>query len=106
MVAERVDAAAEEGGHLRYLASLRDGKARVGLETVPRSHPCASLYGTDNLFAFTTARYRERPLVVRGPGAGTAVTAAGVIADLLQAHAEAAPDRLIDMDPSFGSGAS
>ena len=48
-------------------------------------HPCAGARGTDNLIAFTTDRYRDSPLVVRGPGAGPALTAAGVFADLLRA---------------------
>ena len=34
-------------------------------------------------------RYHTVPLVVRGPGAGPAVTAAGVFADVLRARAEA-----------------
>ncbi len=58
-------------------------RATVGIERVPLDHPAASAIGTENLFAFTTERYRERPLVVRGPGAGPAVTAAGVFGDLL-----------------------
>ena len=71
-----------------YLASFLDGpagapRATVGIERVPLDHPAASAIGTENLFAFTTERYRERPLVVRGPGAGPAVTAAGVFGDLL-----------------------
>ena len=71
-----------------YLASFVDGpagapRATVGIERVPLDHPAASAIGTENLFAFTTERYRERPLVVRGPGAGPAVTAAGVFGDLL-----------------------
>jgi homoserine dehydrogenase len=41
------------------------------------------LKGTDNQIAFTTNRYRENPLVVTGPGAGLAVTAAGVLNDIL-----------------------
>jgi aspartokinase/homoserine dehydrogenase 1 len=32
----------------------------------------------------TTMRYREHPLVITGPGAGPAVTAAGVLNDILQ----------------------
>ena len=44
----------------------------------------AHLHGTDNQFTFTTLRYRERPLVITGPGAGPAVTAAGVFNDLLR----------------------
>ena len=57
---------------------------RVGLVGVPIGSPLGSLDGTDNLFVFTTGRYRERPLVVSGPGAGAEVTAAGVLGDLLR----------------------
>ena len=64
-------------------------RATVGIERVPLDHPAASSIGTENLFAFTTERYRERPLVVRGPGAGPAVTAAGVFGDLLTVAARA-----------------
>jgi aspartokinase/homoserine dehydrogenase 1 len=40
------------------------------------------LTGTRNLVAFTTRRYRTEPLVVSGPGAGPAVTAAGILNDI------------------------
>ena len=71
-----------------YLASFaEDARATVGVERVPLDHPAASATGTENLFAFTTERYRDRPLVVRGPGAGPAVTAAGVFGDLLRVAA-------------------
>ncbi len=39
---------------------------------------------SDNIILITTERYRERPLVVRGPGAGAEVTAAGVFADVIR----------------------
>jgi aspartokinase/homoserine dehydrogenase 1 len=42
------------------------------------------LSGTDNQFAFTTTRYKASPLVISGPGAGPAVTAAGVLNDVLR----------------------
>ena len=59
-------------------------KAEVALRSFPRSHPYAGLSGADNVFSFVTERYSEAsPLVVRGPGAGAAVTAAGVFGDLL-----------------------
>jgi len=56
----------------------------VSLEAVQPSHPAAQLEGADNLFAFTTTRYHERPLVIRGPGAGADVTAQALIADVLE----------------------
>jgi homoserine dehydrogenase len=84
-VAQRFREAAADGKVLRYLASLDiSGRARVGLRAVDRSHPCAALSGADNLFAFTTERYRDRPLVVVGPGAGADVTAQGLLADTLE----------------------
>jgi homoserine dehydrogenase len=35
------------------------------------------------MIVFHTARYRQRPLVIAGPGAGVEVTAMGILADLL-----------------------
>ena len=87
-IEERQKRAVGEGATLCYLARLEDGHASVGLEAVAPSHPAASVEGTDNLFAITTRRYESSPLVVRGSGAGPAVTAAGVFTDILQACAE------------------
>lgn len=58
--------------------------AGVSLQAVSQDHPFYSLSGTDNIISFTTKRYFERPLVIKGPGAGTDVTAAGVFADILR----------------------
>jgi aspartokinase/homoserine dehydrogenase 1 len=80
----RIDDARARGEVVRYRARATRGGVRVGLVSVPNTHPLASLDGTDNLFVFTTARYRTRPLVVSGPGAGAAVTAAGVLGDVLR----------------------
>jgi aspartokinase/homoserine dehydrogenase 1 len=87
---------AEDDGHrLRYLAALELGEdttettaapiLRVAVEAVGPEHPAFGLGGPDNLVAITTDRYLASPLVVRGPGAGPAVTAAGVFSDLLRA---------------------
>jgi aspartokinase/homoserine dehydrogenase 1 len=59
--------------------------ARIGVEPVPLDHPFCALSGADNIVAFRTARYRSNPLVVKGPGAGAEVTAAGVFADIIRA---------------------
>jgi aspartokinase/homoserine dehydrogenase 1 len=80
----RVAEARERGEVLRYRARATRGGVRVGLVSVPVGSALASLDGTDNLFVFTTARYRDRPLVVSGPGAGAEVTAAGVLGDVLR----------------------
>ena len=47
-------------------------------------HPFARISLTDNIVQFVTQRYQDNPLIVRGPGAGPAVTAGGVFADLLR----------------------
>jgi aspartokinase/homoserine dehydrogenase 1 len=82
--ARRVAEASARDEVLRYRARSTRGGVRVGLTSVSRSSALASLDGTDNLFAFRTARYNDRPLIVSGPGAGAAVTAAGVLGDVLR----------------------
>lgn len=69
---------------LRYKAILEDGKVTVGLGSVDAQHPFYSLSGSDNIILLTTERYHDRPMVIRGPGAGAAVTAAGVFADIIR----------------------
>ena len=82
--ARRAAAAKAKGATLRYVASVSKDKISVGLQTVSRSSPFFGLKGTDNQVAFTTVRYRKNALVITGPGAGPAVTAAGVLNDLLR----------------------
>jgi cystathionine gamma-synthase len=86
--ARRAEDARARGAVLRYRARATPTSVSVGLVEVPHSDPLGSLQGTDNQFAFRTARYDEQPLVIRGPGAGPAVTAAGVFNDLLRLAAE------------------
>jgi bifunctional aspartokinase / homoserine dehydrogenase 1 len=69
---------------LRYQAVLENGKVHVELKPVNSSHPFYSLSGSDNIILLTTERYHERPMVIRGPGAGAEVTAAGVFADIIR----------------------
>ncbi|NOT76556.1 MAG: bifunctional aspartate kinase/homoserine dehydrogenase I [Cyclobacteriaceae bacterium] len=69
---------------LRYMAVLENGKAKVSLVSVPNDHPFYSLKGSDNIILLTTERYHDRPMVIRGPGAGAEVTAAGVFADIIR----------------------
>jgi bifunctional aspartokinase / homoserine dehydrogenase 1 len=80
----RVDAAARDGGVIRYVALVTPENIAVGVRTVPLSSPFASIKGSDNQLVFTTARYNETPLVITGPGAGAEVTAAGVLNDILR----------------------
>ncbi|MFK7772019.1 MAG: bifunctional aspartate kinase/homoserine dehydrogenase I [Saprospiraceae bacterium] len=75
--------AAKEGKVLRFIAKLENGKASIVLQAVDTSNPFHSLSGSDNMIVFTTDRYKERPLVILGPGAGAEVTAAGVFAEII-----------------------
>ena len=75
--------AAQSGKVLRFVAKLEGAYAGIGLATFGPEHPFYFLDGSDNMVAFTTERYRERPRVVRGPGAGAEVTAAGVFAEII-----------------------
>lgn len=81
--AQQADAA-RQGGVLRYVLDVTARRVEVALRVVPASHPLAALRGTDNQIVLTTTRYRDRPLVISGPGAGPAVTAAGVLSDVLK----------------------
>jgi aspartokinase/homoserine dehydrogenase 1 len=86
----RVRAARAKGRVLRYLATVTPRSVAVQLSAVDRSDSFGSLHGTDNQIAFTTQRYHARnPLVIKGPGAGLAVTAAGVLNDVLALAARA-----------------
>ena len=82
--ARRANDARRDGKVLRYRAHVTPETILVGLAAVSTTDPLGNLHGTDNQFTFTTLRYRERRLVITGPGAGPAVTAAGVFNDLLR----------------------
>ncbi len=81
---EKVQKAKAQGKVLRYVASIKDGVCRCGVTAVAPSDPLFKVRGGENALAFTTAYYQPIPLVVRGYGAGTAVTAAGVLSDVLR----------------------
>lgn len=80
----RLEKAKNEGKKLCYIASFDGNTAKVKLEMIASDHPFYSLKAMDNILAVYSSHYDETPLVVRGPGAGAKVTAAGVIADILR----------------------
>jgi aspartokinase/homoserine dehydrogenase 1 len=75
--------AAAEQKRFRFVASLEEGHARVELREVDSKHPFYQLEGSNNVILLTTARYKEYPMEIKGYGAGAAVTAAGVFADII-----------------------
>jgi homoserine dehydrogenase len=68
---------------LRYVAHVSAGSIKVGVADVMLNEPLGTLRGPDNLVMYRTQRYNDRPLSVRGPGAGVEVTAAGVLSDMI-----------------------
>lgn len=80
---ERVEMAAARGATLRFLARISKEGAKISLQEVPKASIAGSLVGTESLFVFHTLRYGDSPVAVRGRGAGTDITAAGVLADIL-----------------------
>ncbi len=89
--ARRVDKIKAANETLRYLAVLDPGEEgeapptfKVGPVTIPAEHPATRLRGSEAFVGFTTERYQDYPLIVQGAGAGGAVTAAGVLSDVLR----------------------
>ena len=77
--------AIEKRSRLKYVACLENDTASVGLKAVKEDHPFYNLEGSDNITVFHTDRYKDSPLVVKGPGAGGEFTASGVFADIIKA---------------------
>ena len=69
---------------LKYVATFENGKASIGLEFIPRESPFYNLEGKDNIVQFYTDRYIDQPLLIKGAGAGAAVTASGIFADVIR----------------------
>ena len=73
----------KEGKRMRFVARLENGKASISLAEVDKYHPFYNLQGSNNIILLTTERYKEYPMMIQGYGAGAAVTAAGVFADIM-----------------------
>lgn len=68
---------------LRFVATATADKVEIGLQPIDAQSPFYRLEGSDNMIVLTTERYKQRPLVIQGPGAGAEVTAAGVFAEIV-----------------------
>lgn len=86
-VAPLTRAAASGPRRLAYVASWRDGVATAGVRVVDADDPLARVRAGENIVVFRTTRYDAVPLTIAGPGAGPEVTAAGVLAEILEATA-------------------
>jgi aspartokinase/homoserine dehydrogenase 1 len=69
---------------LKYVATYENGVASVGLKQIPEGHDFYNLEGSDNIVLFYTERYKFQPLIVKGAGAGSEVTASGIFADIIR----------------------
>ncbi len=81
---DRIQSAASEGKVLRYVGTIKNGHCKVGIEAVDSSHALSVIRDGENALAILSQYYQPRPFVIRGYGAGSAVTAAGVFADILK----------------------
>jgi bifunctional aspartokinase / homoserine dehydrogenase 1 len=75
---------ADENMRWRFIATMDNGKASISLQTVQQGSPFYDLEGSNNIIMFTTERYNDYPMVIKGYGAGAGVTAAGVFADVIR----------------------
>ena len=76
--------AKSKNSRLKFVASFENGKASVGLQFIPSDSPFYNLEGKDNIVQFYTDRYVDQPLLIKGAGAGAAVTASGIFADVIR----------------------
>lgn len=84
LMAERDQQAQANGQVLKYLATVTPGgPLAVGVRAVATDTILGALQGPENIISIRSRRYDANPLVVIGPGAGAAVTAAGMLADAL-----------------------
>ena len=76
--------AKQKDSRLKFVAQFENGSASVGLQFIPKDHPFYNLEGKDNIVLFYTDRYVDQPLLIKGAGAGAAVTASGIFADVIR----------------------
>ena len=69
---------------LRYVGSIVNGHCKVGIEVVGPDHALNDIRDGENALAILSQYYQPRPFVIRGYGAGSQVTAAGVFSDILK----------------------
>ena len=76
--------ASQEDKVLRYIATWDGQNATVELKAVGIKNPFYHQNGRENFIVFTTKRYKDTPMIIKGHGAGAEVTAAGVLGDILK----------------------
>ncbi|AGC66957.1 bifunctional aspartokinase/homoserine dehydrogenase [Candidatus Uzinura diaspidicola str. ASNER] len=77
--------AKEQRKRLRFIAKYKYGESYVGLKYIEFQHQFYHLESKDNMILYTTDRYSDLPLLVKGAGAGAEVTASGIFTDIIKA---------------------
>ncbi|MDX3774688.1 bifunctional aspartate kinase/homoserine dehydrogenase I [Chromatiaceae bacterium AAb-1] len=80
----QVEQARTAGKVLRYIGEIKQGQCRVSVQALPVDHPLAKVKDGENALAIYTHYYQPIPFVLRGYGAGAAVTSAGVFSDIMR----------------------
>ncbi|MFD0760697.1 bifunctional aspartate kinase/homoserine dehydrogenase I [Lutibacter aestuarii] len=87
---EKVKLEQDKNHVLRYIGDLSGnlqedkGNLEVKLVSVPANSSLGQIKGADAIFEIFTESYGEKPIVIQGAGAGSAVTARGVFGDILR----------------------
>jgi homoserine dehydrogenase len=85
-LAARLTAARKPGMVTYYVGSASaDGAVTLGLRSFPQASVWGTLEPSENIFLFSTSRFGDLPVAVRGIGGGPALTASGVLADIIKA---------------------
>ncbi|GAK88638.1 aspartokinase [Nonlabens ulvanivorans] len=71
---------------LRHLGKLDvvNKRLEVSLQVVKKESPAGQLQGSDGFFEIYSKSYAAHPLVIKGAGAGKAVTARGLLSDIIK----------------------
>ena len=72
-----------KGCKLKVVATLENGNLSVALNQVKPDSSLYNLAGKDNVISLQTECYINEPLIIKGAGAGAAITASGVFSDLM-----------------------
>lgn len=72
------------GQVLRYVGEIKDGQCKVKVVAVDASNPLYAVKNGENALSISSHYYQPIPFVLRGYGAGAAVTAAGVFGDVMR----------------------
>ncbi len=75
------------GRKLRYAAVIEAGKLKVGLVGAPADSKLGMARTSDSIVIFHTKWFSDNPVTVSGRGAGQAVTASGVLGDIVSLSA-------------------